>query len=331
VSSILTQFFCVAGIAIRSYLLVVRKYDLAVRLALKITASVWVTCIVLTGLFSLFSPIYLMSNGTYCFFGFSSFAIAGWLLPGLVLALGVMTVCYYKIWKEFKKTTAIMETALRILRRKSEMTDPETEIDLETPGDMSSPPKKAPSTFLRSFTENARRDISHVHVARRSALFIAVLLLGWGFAAVTAIFELTVGHATEWLVTAVGVGGVSHSWWVPIMYAYTSEFHKKTMKKLFGWICVPCRGKAWWQEALGTKKTSSQESTMGSTSSAAVSSSQSSQDGSRSPVYTSQRNRQSRSASASFVRPPPPAAITTEIQVELSPTHPVEVALTEPT
>jgi len=315
VSSILTQFFCVAGIAIRSYLLVVRKYDLATSLALKITVSVWVVCIVLTGLFSLFSPIYLMSNGTYCFFGFSSFAIAGWLLPGLVVALGVMCVCYCRIWQEFKRTTLIMEAALRILGPRAE----DSCSGEATPSTRGT----SRSTASRSLTENARRDISHVAVARRSALFIVILLLGWGFAAVTAIYELTVGQATEWLVTAVGVGGVSHSWWVPIMYAYTSDFHKKTMKKLFGWMLIPLRGKAWWREAWAGKRPASQEST-GSLSDESSHRPQdssvrldslrvgidASNGGSRSPVYTSHKHRHTRSASPSYARSPPASAIT---------------------
>jgi len=120
VSSILTQFFCVAALAIRSYLVVVRKYDLPPRLAAKITAFIWVFCTVMTGLFSLVSPIYLMSNGAYCFFAFGSFAIAGWLLPGLVLALGAMTYCYYQIWRKFRETQEFFLGArVRILGSKS--------------------------------------------------------------------------------------------------------------------------------------------------------------------------------------------------------------------
>src|SRR5690242_5884591 len=40
-----------------------------------------------------------MTAGTYCFFGFSSPAIAGWLLPGLVLALGTMIFSYVSIMR----------------------------------------------------------------------------------------------------------------------------------------------------------------------------------------------------------------------------------------
>jgi len=241
------------------------------------------------------------------FFGFSSFAIAGWLLPGLVLALGVMSACYWKIWKEFKRTTLIMEAALKILGT-MEMVSGSGDV---TPNHW----QASASASSRSVAENAKRDVSHIQVARRSSLFIAVLLLGWGFAAVTAIYELTVGHATEWLVTAVGVGGVSHSWWVPIVYTYTSEFHQKTMKRLFGWVCIPCRGKAWWKDAWSQKAKTFQESTMGSNEDSSLRGN-SSQPGSLSPVFTSQRNRHSRSQSPSFVRPPPPTinAAVSEIQ-----------------
>lgn len=243
VSSILTQFFCVAGIALRSYLLVVRKYDLSVSTASKCTFAVWFLCCLLTGLFSLFSPIYLMSNGTYCFFGFSSFAIAGWLVPGLIIALGVMIFCYYKIWREFRRTGLILEAAMMMIGQNSKAT-----IEL-TPMDDDSSSGRGRSKTKTAQLDAVRRDISHIQVARRSALFVIILLLGWGFAAITAIYELSVGHATEWLVTAVGVGGVSFSWWVPLTYAYTSEWHKSSMKKLFGWMCIPCLGEAWWRGA----------------------------------------------------------------------------------
>jgi hypothetical protein len=257
ISSILTQFFCVAGIAVCSYLLIVRNRDLEIKLAFKITVSIWVTCTVLTGLFSLFSPIYLMSNGTYCFFGFSSFAIAGWLLPGLVVALGVMAVCYYKIWQNFKRNSLFLGVAVRILSPKPKVTnalDETTNVSPAVKSDDLGSTTAQPRVSTRAVqTENARREISHMSVARRSALFMAILILGWGFAAITAIFELTVGPATEWLVTAVGVGATSFSWWMPLTYAYTSEFHKQTMKKLFGWVCIPCRGTQWWEQAWSSK------------------------------------------------------------------------------
>jgi len=262
VSSILTQFFCVAGIALRSYLLVVRKYDLPVKVACWCTVTIWSLCCLLTGLFSLFSPIYLMSNGTYCFFGFSSFAIAGWLVPGLIIALGVMTFCYYKIWCEFRRTGLILEAAMII------MNNSQGGVEL-APMDEDGRDRSKTRTMQ---LDAVRRDISHIQVARRSAWFIAILLVGWGFAAITAVYELSVGNATEWLVTAVGVGGVSFSWWVPLTYAYTSEWHKSFMKKLFGWGCIPCLGVAWWrgawEDSQHSKRTPYAESTGSNESSA---------------------------------------------------------------
>jgi hypothetical protein len=287
----------------------------------------------MTVLLSIVSPIYLLPNGAYCFFGFSSYAIAGWLLPGLVMTLGVMTFCYYKIWQHFRQNTLFLETSVKISRQASqpiihdngvEMTDLKISVKISMPESQTIIPenvaeisddsnistrgsqpehvqdiptlKNSKDTGTSASTlqvptlknskntstsasalqiptlknskdtstsasalpvvEHRKKQISHLRVARRSALFIGILLLGWGFAAVTAIYELTVGPATEWLVTTVGVGAVSFSWWVPIVYALTSKFHKKTMKKLF-WMCIPCRGAREWKES--SKRTSSPE------------------------------------------------------------------------
>lgn len=55
-------------------------------------------------------------------------------------------------------------------------------------------------------------------MARRAFMFFIVLLLGWIFAAVAAIWELGYGITPEWLVTAVGVAGTTHSDLVPLIY-----------------------------------------------------------------------------------------------------------------
>jgi len=226
VSAILTEFFCVSAISLCAYLRILKR-DVSRRLAIQLVAVIWLVCCFVTGLASLVSPIYLMSAGTYCFFGFSSFAIAGWLVPGLILALGTMFFCHYKIMRWMKKNSS--EVYVTVIR------DGVTQQERITYRDI--------------FWKDQFR-MAHI-------IFMIVLLLGWGFAAVTAIYELCVGPALEWLVTAVGVGGVSFSWVMPLVYGLTSKHHKSMFIWWFGWMCIPIFGKQWWQTQRNqTKKRS---------------------------------------------------------------------------
>ena len=261
---------------------------MSVGMSLWIVGGIWAVCIVVTGLLSLVSPIYLMSAGTYCFFGFKSAGIAGWLVPGLVLALGVMTFCYVQIFRTAKHSAFV--TTMQINRVKTGDSTPrfkspsherkptshevtpqvleESNFISDSPTDPTGPTGPTGSTDQtgvkqtsaersgsfgpggRSGSNNSGDNVP-MKVAKRSALFVIVLLVGWGFAAVTTIYEFTVGLSTEMLVTGVGVGGVLHSIWVPLTYAYTSVFHKTTMFKLATCQCiVKCRRRAGKWELL---------------------------------------------------------------------------------
>jgi hypothetical protein len=276
VSAILTQFFCVAAIAVRAYILVVHGYNLSLRQAGVLVGVIWFVCTVTTILLSLVSPIYLMSAGTYCFFAFGSPAIAGWLVPGLVLAIAVMVFCYVQIYRAARQNA----TDIRPYQAAAEPdllrgAEPEGAVGAEPAQDQpyyssngkdsnnervgSTPTAPNPGATTKggdgaaaasaelSVEAEAGRpfrarsgglgsvssDMLPLMVARHCALFLAVLILGWAFAAVAALYELTVGEASQWLVTAVGVGGVQHSIWVPLTYAYTSDFHRRTMLGVF--------------------------------------------------------------------------------------------------
>jgi hypothetical protein len=191
---------------------VVRKQKVEQKTALKIIVGIWLTCTIGTLLLSLCSPIYLMSAGTYCFFGFSSAAIAGWLVPGLVISLGTMLFCHITVMNHFKSMLPKVGTAqVKVLGQNSFLTN---------------------------------RDVWAQQFQWRSTLYMIVLLLGWGFAAVATVFELAVGRSAEWLVTGVGVGGVSFSWWCPLVYAHTSPYYRDNMKILFYSIFC-CRKDNW--------------------------------------------------------------------------------------
>ncbi len=196
ISSVLTEFFCVMAIGIGTYYKVVHQKTIQQSSALKIIIMVWFVCTFFTYITSLFSPIYLMSAGTYCFFAFSSFAIAGWLVPCLIIALTVMIISHIKIMKFFHQNASKVNA-----------------------------PQLGNKTKLTS-----QQDIWIKQFQWRSTLFMIILLIGWGFAAVTVVYEFTVGEASEWLVTAVGVGGVSFSWWVPLVFLYTSPQYKQSFR-----------------------------------------------------------------------------------------------------
>ncbi len=197
ISSVLTEFFCVMLITANMYRSVVLEKELEQWTAVKMVIAIWLGCTFITCIASLFSPIYLMSAGTYCFFAFSSFAIAGWLVPGLIFSLTTMIMCHVKIMKHFKQMLPIAGI-----------------VKLH-----------GPTQLTRS------QDLWTVQFQWRSTLYIIALLLGWGFAAITTVYELCVGRANEWLVTAVGVGGVTFSWATPLIYLFTSKTFKNFMKE----------------------------------------------------------------------------------------------------
>jgi len=71
ISAILAQFLHVTAISGRAYLVVVKRYTMTVKQARGVVVAIWSLCIAITYGLSYVSPIYLMSAGTYCFFGFS--------------------------------------------------------------------------------------------------------------------------------------------------------------------------------------------------------------------------------------------------------------------
>jgi len=192
VSSILTQFFNVTLMALAFWDIVVwhhnKKPILTDVIAFRTTIGVWIVCVLITGLLSLDSPIYLVSAGTYCFFTFDSFAIAGWLLPGLILALVTIATCHMQLWR-----------------------------------------------FLR---KNATREYHLLEF--NYIIFGCVLLVGWGFAAIASVYELGFGRSPEWLVTGVGVGGVSFSWMFPVSVFYQSSDYRKMVVTTYKAICTKC-------------------------------------------------------------------------------------------
>lgn len=97
VSGILVQFFSVGGLSLRNYFSIVHEKELSVRAAAGCGVAIWILSVVGTVLTGIYSDYYLMSAGTYCFFGFSSYAIAEWLVPGLILAIILMTFSYISI------------------------------------------------------------------------------------------------------------------------------------------------------------------------------------------------------------------------------------------
>jgi hypothetical protein len=245
VSAILEEFFCVTCLFLNMYFRVVRGRVLKTKYALGIVAMIFVICLIITGLASLSSPIYLMSAGTYCFFAFSSFAIAGWLVPGLVFALVTSFTCNFLILRHFKRGTAQLP--------KEEAQRPNMTVWQQQPA--AAPPScaKTNSGTAIGVTDGflGIGDILKTQFKWRSTLFIIGLLVGWGSAAITTIYEFAVGRASEGLVTAVGVGGVSFSWWAPVIYSFTSKHYKNLMLNVLRFLFAPClERKLWWQMSV---------------------------------------------------------------------------------
>ncbi|AYV86228.1 MAG: hypothetical protein Solumvirus2_35 [Solumvirus sp.] len=287
VSAILVQFFCVSLIAIRNYVNIVKRSEISLNTSILIVILIWIKCIIVTVALSKVSSIYLMTAGTYCFFGFSSPAIAYWLLPGLVLSVLTMTYCYGAIIHHVKnisylstsskiesgnipksldpgpKSSRVLDTPASIKPTESKVMYKSPTVNvLDTPASIRpteskitpkalslnispsvrDPPLTPMSMKLIDTTRLSEPDsvakdgiqrsettvnISNPKLLRgiiwRSAIFVVVLLVGWIPAAITSIYELSIGPATEELVTAVGVAGVTHSILVPLVYAYTRK------------------------------------------------------------------------------------------------------------
>ncbi len=178
VSSILVQFFSVSALSIRNYMSVVTHYHMTVRLSWMILICIWAICLIVTFSLSFISPMYLMTAGTYCFFSFASPGIAFWLVPGLCISVIILIVSYALIHRTVKAISKLVSN--------------------------------------KSAREKGRN--AALHVVKKSRWFVAVLVIGWIFAAIATIYEYARGEATEFLVTMVGVFGTLHSCLVPLAY-----------------------------------------------------------------------------------------------------------------
>lgn len=168
ISSILAQFFSVTAMCMRNYIETcwpIHYHVKNVHAYISCTI-IWVICITVTLSLSTVSPIYLMSNGVYCFFDFSSPAISYWLVPSLAFCLVVMTLLYVHIFKEAKKIFRAHAHSVASFDASSEF---------------------AARLAIRSFST------------------VALVLFCWSPAAITSIYELSVGKTPQPLVTTVGI------------------------------------------------------------------------------------------------------------------------------
>lgn len=185
VSTIINEFFCVTALTLSYYFTIVKQRTMNEWMAIKIIFGLWLCSTIMTGLLSLVSPIYLMSAGTYCFLSFRSWGIIAWLIPVFIASLVIMIYCNIQLRLYLKKN---VNTPIVAIQNGQILT----------------------------------HDI--VKIQCKSTLFIWTVLIGFGFTAVTMIYELSSQErANEWLVTAVGVSKTSFSSFVPLVYFYSNK------------------------------------------------------------------------------------------------------------
>lgn len=189
VSAILVEFSCVTFLSLRAYFHVVYNRDVTVKVAVKVVVVTWVLCLVGTLCLGLVSPIYLVSNGTYCFYQFKSAAILWWLVLGLLIAIVTMTFSYTRIYIHMKRTNNNV------------------------------------SRYVGGVGNLNNNELS-MRMVKRATLFVIAIFICWGSAAVTAVYEYSAGEALPELVTAVGVGGTFYTVTVPLIYGYTTGSFK---------------------------------------------------------------------------------------------------------
>lgn len=185
VSGILVQFFNVTLLNLRNYLIIIKlKSDISINSSILIVIIVWFISVVGTIIFGIFSPIYLVSNGTYCFYEFKSLAILGWLVSMLLLSIIIMIFVAINIFIYLRKHTKNIE---------------------------------------KFSSNNSNYDTNlHIKTLKRNLLFICVIFIGWHMAGVSALYEYFYNTATENMVTAVGVFGTWHTVAVPLAYGYVN-------------------------------------------------------------------------------------------------------------
>lgn len=232
VSFILIEFFSVMFMSV-SFSLQAQHADgikysrkFSRKRAWQVIVTIWIVCIIVTGLSTLFSPIYLPAPELYCFYKFSSFAIAGWLVPCLLLALITMFMCHVRVMRHFARLQNQLKSNIQTNKNLS---------------------VRVPSTSTLD------TNIALVQFKWRSTWFILTLLLGWISAAVAVVYEFSIGPINAPMTTAVGVGGVTFSWAVPLVFTLTSDDRKNAAIRLYGWSLVPIYGKAWFLAAWNPK------------------------------------------------------------------------------
>lgn len=183
ISSILVQFFSTACIGIAHYLAVVKlSKRLSIFHAIVIQFVIGVISVGGTLLTGQYSTLNVMGR-LYCFYRFGDIAIAYWLTLGLAIALILIVFTYGSIFCVFYQT-----------RR---------EVQRLVSGNASGP------------------DEATIRAGVKSSVLVLTLLVGWFCAAIATVYELSRNEPTpDGLVIAVGVGGVSHSVFVPLVYGY---------------------------------------------------------------------------------------------------------------
>lgn len=215
VSAITTEFVSTGAMSLSMYYKVVHNREMSEKAAIATVVVIWLLCTLITILFSIVSKLYLVKSGLYCFFRFSSPAIAAWLLPVLMISLSVMYWSHRKIINHFVKDA-----------EKNVATATERGVDL---------------TYVTT-----PEDIKRKQFKLKSTLFIFLLIGGWcAFCVPTTLWELFWGEADEIMVTLVGFGGTSYSALVTPVYAYTSTSYREVMGNLYhdfkDWIIEVCR------------------------------------------------------------------------------------------
>lgn len=130
---------------------------------------------------------------TACFFAFDSVPIIAWLIPSVFACLCVMTACHVSV-------------LVHLMRHLSE---PSAEIEVLTRG-----------------------QILRQQVWWRSTMFSVLLLACWGGVVVITLYVLAGGSPGEETATAIGLGAVSFSWLMPVLYTWRSKPHQQFLRRL---------------------------------------------------------------------------------------------------
>jgi hypothetical protein len=180
-SSILTQVYSVMAIAIGHFVQVQFLIRIHNRTAYFICALVWIVPAIVTSSVSIFSAMYSMGGGVYCFFQFDSIVMVSWIAPSLLISFLVALACYIRVfyvsWMLSKETASSAQS------------------------------------FDRS-KEMAGR------MASRFVSLLAILFICWSPLGIASLYEWWVAPATLSLQISVAIFGSFHSVLVPTVYGY---------------------------------------------------------------------------------------------------------------